>query len=157
MNDALLLLPLACAWPAAPSARPARPAARRPAPSASTWRPTATGGRRAASNIATSRRQEGIAERQIHWQQTGQHRRHLISPTGQTVASSTSRRAATLKESGKRRCRADLDTLSANAGLDLAGVGPARLAARLCHRRDGKRFVASPANDNVITARWLEA
>jgi outer membrane lipoprotein LolB len=90
--------------------------------------------------------------RQFQLAADGQHRRHLISPTGRPWRHQ--RHAARGRLTKRQAPRSATSIPERNAGLDLAGVGPARLAARLCHERDGKRFVASPANDNV-TPRWL--
>ncbi|MYM35916.1 outer membrane lipoprotein LolB [Duganella sp. FT94W] len=78
----------------------------------------------------------------------------LISPTGQTVAViNVTPRAATLTEGGKRPQTApDLDTLTAQTlGWTLPVSGLRDWLQGYATDRDGKRFVASPANDNVIT------
>ncbi|MBV7539293.1 outer membrane lipoprotein LolB [Duganella sp. sic0402] len=79
---------------------------------------------------------------------------NLISPTGQTVAViNVTPRSATLTESGKLPQTApDLDTLTRQAlGWTLPVSGLRDWLQGYATDRDGKRFVASPANDNVIT------
>lgn len=78
----------------------------------------------------------------------------LISPTGQTVAViNITPQSATLTESGKPpRSAPDLDTLSARTlGWSLPVSGLRDWLQGYAIDRDGKRFVASPVNDNVIT------
>ncbi|RZT06054.1 outer membrane lipoprotein LolB [Duganella sp. CF402] len=78
----------------------------------------------------------------------------LISPTGQTVAViNVTPSSATLKESGKQPLTApDLDTLTQKTlGWTLPVSGLRDWLQGYAVASDGKRFVASPANDNVIT------
>lgn len=78
----------------------------------------------------------------------------LISPTGQTVAViKVTPSSATLKESGKEALTApDLDTLTQKTlGWTLPVSGLRDWLQGYAIASDGKRFVASPANDNVIT------
>jgi outer membrane lipoprotein LolB len=79
---------------------------------------------------------------------------NLISPTGQTVAViKVTPGSATLTESGKPpRSAPDLDTLTAQTlGWTLPVSGLRDWLQGYATGSDGKRFVASPANDNVIT------
>lgn len=79
---------------------------------------------------------------------------NLISPTGQTVAViNVTPRSATLTESGKPpRTAPDLDTLTAQTlGWTLPVSGLRDWLQGYATDSEGKRFVASPANDNVIT------
>ncbi len=78
----------------------------------------------------------------------------LISPTGQTVAViNVTPHSATLTESGKApKTAPDLDTLTAQAlGWTLPVSGLRDWLQGYATDREGKRFVASPANDSVIT------
>ena len=78
----------------------------------------------------------------------------LISPTGQTVAViNVTPSSATLKESGKAPLTApDLDSLTQKTlGWTLPVSGLREWLQGYAVASDGKRFVASPANDNVIT------
>ncbi|WP_343732030.1 outer membrane lipoprotein LolB [Duganella sp.] len=78
----------------------------------------------------------------------------LISPTGQTVAViNVTPTSATLKESGKApRTAPDLDALTQQAlGWTLPVSGLRDWLQGYAIASDGKRFVATPANDNVIT------
>lgn len=78
----------------------------------------------------------------------------LISPTGQTVAIiNVTPRSATLTESGKPpKTAPDLDTLTRQTlGWTLPVSGLRDWLQGYATDRDGKRFVASPSNDNVIT------
>ncbi|MYM70095.1 outer membrane lipoprotein LolB [Pseudoduganella sp. FT55W] len=78
----------------------------------------------------------------------------LISPTGQTVAViNVTPSSATLKESGKQALTApDLDTLTQKTlGWTLPVSGLRDWLQGYATASDGKRFVATPANDNVIT------
>lgn len=78
----------------------------------------------------------------------------LISPTGQTVAViHVTPSSATLKESGKQALSApDLDTLTQKTlGWTLPVSGLRDWLQGYATDREGKRFVASPANDSVIT------
>ncbi|MYM21250.1 outer membrane lipoprotein LolB [Duganella sp. FT135W] len=78
----------------------------------------------------------------------------LNSPTGQTVAViNVTPRSATLTESGKPpRSAPDVDTLTAQTlGWTLPVSGLRDWLQGYATDRDGKRFVASPANDTVIT------
>jgi outer membrane lipoprotein LolB len=78
----------------------------------------------------------------------------LISPTGQTVAViNVTPSSATLKESGKQALTApDLDSLTQKTlGWTLPVSGLRDWLQGYATGSDGKRFVASPANDNVIT------
>jgi outer membrane lipoprotein LolB len=78
----------------------------------------------------------------------------LISPTGQTVAIiNVTPRSATLTESGKPpKTAPDLDTLTRQTlGWTLPVSGLRDWLQGYANDRDGKRFVASPSNDNVIT------
>jgi outer membrane lipoprotein LolB len=78
----------------------------------------------------------------------------LNSPTGQTVAViNVTPRSATLTESGKPpKSAPDVDTLTAQTlGWTLPVSGLRDWLQGYATDRDGKRFVASPANDNVIT------
>lgn len=89
------------------------------------------------------------------WQQTKSNTDiTLKSPTGQTVAViNVTPRSATLTESGKPPKNApDVDTLTAQTlGWTLPVSGLRDWLQGYATARDGKRFVASPANDNVIT------
>ncbi|WP_432381188.1 outer membrane lipoprotein LolB [Duganella sp. P38] len=78
----------------------------------------------------------------------------LISPTGQTVAViKVTPTSATLTESGKPpKSAPNLDTLTAQTlGWTLPVSGLRDWLQGYATGRDGKRFVASPSNDNVIT------
>jgi len=78
----------------------------------------------------------------------------LSSPLGQTVATiSVTPQQATLTESGKPpRVAADIDTLSAQAlGWPLPVSGLRQWLQGYADGADGRRFVASPLNDNVTT------
>jgi outer membrane lipoprotein LolB len=89
------------------------------------------------------------------WQQSGANTDvSLISPTGQTVAViNVTPRSATLTESGKAaRTAPDLDTLTAQTlGWTLPVSGLRDWLQGYATDSSGKRFVASPSNDNVIT------
>lgn len=89
------------------------------------------------------------------WQQTRTNTDiTLKSPTGQTVAViNVTPRSATLTESGKPpKSAPDVDTLTAQTlGWTLPVSGLRDWLQGYATDRDGKRFVASPANDNVIT------
>ena len=79
---------------------------------------------------------------------------NLISPTGQTVAViNVTPRSATLTESGKPPQTApDLDALTQRAlGWTLPVSGLRDWLQGYATDSEGKRFSASPANDNVIT------
>ena len=78
----------------------------------------------------------------------------LNSPTGQTVAViNVTPRSATLTESGKPpRSAPDVDTLTAQTlGWTLPVSGMRDWLQGYATDRDGQRFVASPANNSVIT------
>jgi outer membrane lipoprotein LolB len=78
----------------------------------------------------------------------------LISPTGQTVAViNVTPSSATLKESGKQALTApDLDTLTQKTlGWTLPISGLRDWLQGYAIASDGQRFIATPANDNVIT------
>ena len=78
----------------------------------------------------------------------------LISPTGQTVAViSVTPNEATLKQSGQPlRSAPDLDSLSYQTlGWSLPVSGLREWLQGHAVAADGKPFVASPANDSVIT------
>lgn len=78
----------------------------------------------------------------------------LILPTGQTAAViRVTPTSATLTESGKPpRSAPDLDTLTKQTlGWTLPVSGLRDWLQGYATDRDGKRFVASPANDSVIT------
>lgn len=78
----------------------------------------------------------------------------LISPTGQTVAViNVTPSSATLTESGKPpRTAPDLDALTRQTlGWTLPVSGLRDWLQGYAIARDGQRFIASPANDNVIT------
>lgn len=89
------------------------------------------------------------------WQQTKTNTDvSLISPTGQTVAViNVVPGRATLTESGKPpKTAPDLDTLTTQTlGWTLPVSGLRDWLQGYATDRDGKRFVASPSNDNVIT------
>ncbi|SDH61638.1 outer membrane lipoprotein LolB [Duganella sp. OV458] len=89
------------------------------------------------------------------WRQTSTNTDvNLISPTGQTVAViHVTPNSATLTESGKPpKTAPDLDTLTRQAlGWTLPVSGLRDWLQGYATDRDGKRFVASPSNDNVIT------
>lgn len=79
---------------------------------------------------------------------------NLISPTGQTVAViKLTPHSATLTESGKPpKTAPDLDTLTAQTlGWTLPVSGLRDWLQGYATDREGKRFAASPASDNVIT------
>ncbi|NVM75854.1 outer membrane lipoprotein LolB [Duganella sp. SG902] len=78
----------------------------------------------------------------------------LISPTGQTVAViNVTPTSATLKESGKPpRSAPDLDALTRQTlGWTLPVSGLRDWLQGYAVASDGQRFVATPANDSVIT------
>ena len=78
----------------------------------------------------------------------------LISPTGQILAIiSVTPGLATLKQSGKDpRTAPDLDSLTAQAlGWTLPVSGLREWLQGYATDASGKRFVASPANDTVVT------
>ncbi len=78
----------------------------------------------------------------------------LISPTGQTVAViNVTPTSATLKESGKApRSAPDLDALTRQTlGWTLPVSGLRDWLQGYAVASDGQRFVATPANDSVIT------
>jgi outer membrane lipoprotein LolB len=78
----------------------------------------------------------------------------LISPTGQVVAViNVTPSSATLKESGKPpRTAPDLDTLTTQTlGWSLPVSGLRDWLQGYATARDGSRFVATPANDTVVT------
>lgn len=89
------------------------------------------------------------------WQQTKANTDvSLISPTGQTVAViNVTPASATLKESGKTPQTApDLDALTQKTlGWTLPVSGLRDWLQGYAVDSEGKRFVATPANDNVIT------
>jgi outer membrane lipoprotein LolB len=79
----------------------------------------------------------------------------LISPTGQTVAViNVTPGSATLRESGKApRSAPDLDSLTTQTlGWTLPVSGLRDWLQGYAQARDGSRFVATPANDTVITS-----
>lgn len=78
----------------------------------------------------------------------------LISPTGQVVAViNVTPASATLKESGKPpRTAPDLDSLTTQTlGWTLPVSGLRDWLQGYATARDGSRFVATPANDTVVT------
>ncbi|WP_332853289.1 outer membrane lipoprotein LolB [Duganella sp. S19_KUP01_CR8] len=78
----------------------------------------------------------------------------LISPTGQILAViSVAPGLATLKQSGKEpRTAPDLDSLTAQAlGWTLPVSGLREWLQGYATDASGKRFIASPANDTVVT------
>ena len=78
----------------------------------------------------------------------------LISPTGQVVAViNVTPSSATLKESGKPpRTAPDLDSLTTQTlGWTLPVSGLRDWLQGYATARDGSRFVATPANDTVVT------
>jgi outer membrane lipoprotein LolB len=78
----------------------------------------------------------------------------LISPTGQIVAViNVTPSSATLRESGKApRTAPDLDSLTTQTlGWSLPVSGLRDWLQGYATARDGSRFVATPANDTVIT------
>ncbi|RFP10148.1 MULTISPECIES: outer membrane lipoprotein LolB [unclassified Duganella] len=89
------------------------------------------------------------------WQQTKADTDvNLISPTGQILAViNVTPGLATLKQSGKEpRTASDLDSLTAQAlGWTLPVSGLREWLQGYATDASGKRFVASPANDTVIT------
>jgi outer membrane lipoprotein LolB len=91
----------------------------------------------------------------FNWQQTSTTTDVTLTlPTGQTAAViNVTPTSATLTESGKPPQRApDLDTLTRKAlGWTLPVSGLREWLQGYATDRDGKRFVASPANDTVIT------
>jgi outer membrane lipoprotein LolB len=78
----------------------------------------------------------------------------LSSPLGQTIATiSVTAQAATLTESGQApRTAADIDSLSAQTlGWSLPVSGLREWLQGYATGADGRRFVASPANNSVTT------
>ncbi|MHA4869179.1 outer membrane lipoprotein LolB [Duganella sp. PWIR1] len=111
-----------------------------------------------AGRIAINYSRDGKKESlngKFTWQQTKANTDvSLISPTGQTVAViNVTPTSATLKESGKApRTAPDLDTLTQQAlGWTLPVSGLRDWLQGYAIDSEGKRFVATPANDNVIT------
>jgi outer membrane lipoprotein LolB len=91
----------------------------------------------------------------FNWQQTRASTDvTLISPTGQTVAViRVTPQLATLTASGEPpRSAPDLDTLTAQTlGFSLPVTGLREWLQGHATDHHGQRFVASPANDNVVT------
>jgi outer membrane lipoprotein LolB len=111
-----------------------------------------------SGRIAINYSKDGKAESlsgKFTWQQSaGETEVSLISPTGQTVAViSVTPTSATLKQSGKApRSAADLDALTHETlGWSLPVSGLREWLQGYATGADGKRFVASPANDSVVT------
>ncbi|WP_373990177.1 outer membrane lipoprotein LolB [Duganella sp. BuS-21] len=111
-----------------------------------------------AGRIAINYSRDGKKESlngKFTWQQTKSNTDvSLISPTGQTVAIiNVTPASATLKESGKApRTAPDLDTLTQQTlGWTLPVSGLRDWLQGYAVDSEGKRFVASPANDNVVT------
>jgi outer membrane lipoprotein LolB len=111
-----------------------------------------------AGRIAINYSRDGKKESlngKFTWQQTKANTDvSLISPTGQTVAViNVTPTSATLKESGKApRTAPDLDTLTQQTlGWTLPVSGLRDWLQGYAIDSEGKRFVATPANDNVIT------
>jgi outer membrane lipoprotein LolB len=77
----------------------------------------------------------------------------LISPTGQIVAViNVTPTSATLKQSGKQRTAPDLDSLTTQTlGWTLPVTGLRDWLQGYAVASDGSRFVATPANDTVVT------
>ncbi|TFW29855.1 outer membrane lipoprotein LolB [Duganella callida] len=111
-----------------------------------------------AGRIAINYSRDGKKESlngKFTWQQTRANTDvSLISPTGQTVAViKLTPTSATLQESGKApRSAPDLDSLSAQTlGWSLPVSGLRNWLQGHAVGSDGQPFVASPANDTVIT------
>jgi outer membrane lipoprotein LolB len=111
-----------------------------------------------AGRIAINYSRDGKKESlngKFTWQQTKANTDvSLISPTGQTVAViNVTPTSATLKESGKApRTAPDLDALTQQTlGWTLPVSGLRDWLQGYAIDSEGKRFVATPANDNVIT------
>jgi outer membrane lipoprotein LolB len=111
-----------------------------------------------AGRIAINYSRDGKKESlngKFTWQQTKANTDvNLISPTGQTVAViNVTPTSATLKQSGEKpRSAPDLDTLTAQAlGWTLPVSGLRDWLQGYAVASDGSRFVATPANDTVVT------
>jgi outer membrane lipoprotein LolB len=109
---------------------------------------------RIAINYSKDGKSESLSGK-FTWQQSArQTELSLISPTGQTVAViSVTPSSATLKQSGKApRSAADLDSLMRETlGWSLPVSGLSVWLQGHATAADGKPFVASPANDTVVT------
>ena len=108
---------------------------------------------RIAINYSRDGKQESLSGK-FTWQQSKANTDvSLISPTGQTVAViNVTPTSATLKQSGKERTAPDLDSLTTQAlGWTLPVSGLRDWLQGYAVARDGSRFVATPANDTVIT------
>ena len=111
-----------------------------------------------AGRIAINYSRDGKKESlngKFTWQQSKSNTDvSLISPTGQTVAViNVTPSSATLRENGKPpRSAPDLDALTRQTlGWTLPVSGLRDWLQGYAIDSDGKRFVATPANDNVIT------
>ncbi len=108
---------------------------------------------RIAINYSRDGKQESLSGK-FTWQQSKANTDvSLISPTGQTVAViNVTPSSATLKQGGKERTAPDLDSLTAQTlGWTLPVSGLRDWLQGYAVARDGSRFVATPANDTVIT------
>jgi outer membrane lipoprotein LolB len=109
---------------------------------------------RIAINYSRDGKHESLSGK-FTWQQSKANTDvSLISPTGQTVAViNVTPSSATLKQSGKEaRTAPDLDSLTTQAlGWTLPVSGLRDWLQGYATAVDGKRFVATPANDSVVT------
>jgi outer membrane lipoprotein LolB len=109
---------------------------------------------RIAINYSRDGKQESLNGK-FTWQQSKANTDvSLISPTGQIVAViNVTPSSATLKQSGREpRSAPDLDSLTTQAlGWTLPVSGLRDWLQGYATARDGSRFVATPANDTVIT------
>jgi outer membrane lipoprotein LolB len=109
---------------------------------------------RIAINYSRDGKQESLNGK-FTWQQSKANTDvSLISPTGQIVAViNVTPSSATLRQSGKEpRSAPDLDSLTTQTlGWTLPVSGLRDWLQGYATARDGSRFVATPANDTVIT------
>jgi outer membrane lipoprotein LolB len=109
---------------------------------------------RIAINYSRDGKHESLSGK-FTWQQSQANTDvSLISPTGQTVAViNVTPTSATLKQSGKApRSAPDLDSLTTQTlGWTLPVSGLRDWLQGYAIAADGKRFVATPANDTVVT------